>query len=275
MQRVAGTDIHVARDDDRRRCILFSDLHIGDLDSAVFVNFRRLLEDTARAALESRVIILGDLFEFWIGPRQLASAAGAGVAEVLQDCSARGLSITILVGNRDFMLDQKFAQQTGVRVVAGGLSFRLGESVCLALHGDELCLNDRPYQRSKPYLRHPMTRGILRMLPLGLALRLGQKVRAKSMISTAQGDTSRFAPVEEAVAEAFAAGFDRLVFGHIHAAARGMRGSGGEYCILPAFDDSGVHLDSVGDHLQYRGLDGVKLPDAAPRSFPHRWPVKR
>jgi len=106
MKQVAGTDIYAAQDDDRSRSILFSDLHISDLDSAVFVNFRRLLEDAAGAAQDSRVLILGDLFEFWIGPRQLASKVGAGVAEILRDCSARGLSITILIGNRDFMLDQ-------------------------------------------------------------------------------------------------------------------------------------------------------------------------
>lgn len=268
MKQVAGTDIYAAKDDDRSRSILFSDLHISDLDSAVFVNFRRLLEDAAGAAQDSRVLILGDLFEFWIGPRQLTSKVGAGVAEILRDCSARGLSITILIGNRDFMLDQKFAQRAGVRVVAGGLSFALGERSCLALHGDELCWNDRPYQHSKRYLRHPMTRALLRNLPLGLALKLGQKARAKSMVSTAQGDQARFAPVEEAMQAVFGSGIDLLVFGHIHAAARGRRQPHGEYCILPAFDDSGVHLESLGGELHYRDLEVGQLPDAASRSFP-------
>jgi UDP-2,3-diacylglucosamine pyrophosphatase LpxH len=62
MTRVAGTRIYAARDDDRRRCLLFSDLHLPDCSSPVFVNFKRLLDDALAQPEETRVFILGDLF---------------------------------------------------------------------------------------------------------------------------------------------------------------------------------------------------------------------
>jgi UDP-2,3-diacylglucosamine hydrolase len=166
------------------------------------------------------------------------------------------------------MLDERFAEAGSVRVIAGGLSFKLGEKSCIALHGDELCWNDRPYQRSKRVLRNPFTRLILRNLPLSTAMSLGRRARTKSQQSIRQGDQSRFAPVKEAVADAFGANIDLLIFGHIHEAARGIHEGMGEYCVLPAFDESGVHLEAKEGDLAYRSLEGRILPDAQPRSFP-------
>ncbi len=268
MSRVSGTRVFSAHDDERRRCLLFSDLHLPDTQSAVFTKFTRILDDAMSRPLETRVLILGDLFEFWIGPSQIRSEVGEEVTKIFRRCSAAGLSITVLHGNRDFMLDQSFAAAGALRVVAGGLSFRLGDRRCIALHGDELCWNDRPYQRSKRVLRNPLVRLVLRSLPLGTAMALGRRARAKSQQSIRQGDQSRFAPVREAISSVLGRDFDLLIFGHIHESARGVHDDQGEYCILPAFDESGIHLEAEDGRLSYRDLEGRILPDAKARSFP-------
>jgi UDP-2,3-diacylglucosamine hydrolase len=138
------------------------------------------------------------------------------------------------------------------------------------LHGDELCQRDLPYQRAKRILRHPLTRGIARRLPLGVAIRLAEKARIRSGKVMATGDQTRFDPVASALREVFSGGIELLVFGHIHRPARGRFRDGdreGEYAILPAFDEAGIHLVHHGEHLRYRSLDAGELPDYPSREF--------
>lgn len=265
---VLGTPLELARDDDRPRTVLLSDLHI-DLDGGPPLDrLRQLLGESAARAEETRVLILGDLFEYLTGPRQLRLKAHRDIADLLYDTTAAGVPVTALHGNRDFMLDRAFARRTGVRVVPGGLLFRLGDRRCLALHGDELCLHDLPYQRSKQVLRHGLTRAVLRNLPLRTALWLGEKVRERSIRSTSSGDPARFDPVADALRAVFDLDVDLLVFGHIHRPARGAFEGRGEYCILPAFDDHGVHLVFEAGELSYRSAAGETQPDYPARSFP-------
>ena len=265
---VLGTPLESARDDDRPRTVLLSDLHI-DLDGGPpLAHLTQLLGEAAARAEETRVLILGDLFEYLTGPRQLRLEAHREVADVLRDTTASGVAVTALHGNRDFMLDRAFERRTGVRVVPGGLLFRLGDRRCVALHGDELCLHDLPYQRSKRVLRHGVTRAVLRNLPLRTAMWLGSKVRQRSVQSTSGADQERFDPVADALRAVFELDVDLLVFGHIHRPARGVFEDNGEYCILPAFDEAGVHLVFETGELRFCSMAGQPLPDYPARTFP-------
>lgn len=267
MTAVLGTQIEDARDDDRPLTILLSDLHVKIGGGAALDLLRVVLRRAAARPTTTRVLILGDLFEFLTGPRQLAVGAHREVVEALRETAATGASITVLRGNRDYMMDRAFERLAGARVVSG-LRFSLGGRPCLALHGDELCLHDLPYQRSKRLLRHPITCGILRQLPLAVSMRLGRGVRAKSVKVIATGDQERFHPVASAMREVYGIGVELLVFGHLHLPARGDFEGLGEYCILPAFEESGVHLEFEDGVLRYCGLDGAPMPDYPARSFP-------
>lgn len=265
---VLGTPLVAARDDDRPRTVLLSDLHVTLEGGEPLVHLQQLLREAAARAEETRVLILGDLFEYLTGPKQLAHRAHREVTDALRETSDAGVTLTVLHGNRDFMLDRTFESRTGARVVPGGLLFELGGRRCIALHGDELCLHDLPYQRSKRVLRHGLTRAVLRNLPLRAALWLGQKVRQKSMQSTSGADQERFDPVADALRAVFELDIDLLVFGHIHRPARGVFEEAGEYCILPAFDETGVYLVFEAGELRYHSMAGETLPDYPARGFP-------
>lgn len=267
-ERICGTRVEAAADDDRTRALILSDLHVQSSGDAPHAQLRRVLADAAGDASATRVLILGDLFDAYATPRQLAVGVWRDVAADLAGAARAGVSITILHGNRDFMLERRFAETSGARIVAGGLRLRLGRRRVLALHGDELLWNDVPYQRAKRWLRHPLTRGLLRAMPRWLALQLAERARRASRTSTTGAEPSRFAPVAPAVAAVFATGVDLLLFGHIHRPARGAFGDGAEYCILPAFDERGILLEARGDDLWYRDAEGTRQPDPAPREFP-------
>lgn len=271
MQRVAGTAIEDAVDDDRRRTVLISDLHIG-APGPVLDRFEQVLEDAGRDGSDCRLVVLGDMFDAFVGPKQARVGVWRHVAQKLRAAAEAGVSITLLRGNRDFMLDRGFGRLAGSRVVAGGLLLRLDGEPCLLLHGDELCLNDLPYQRSKRWLRHPLVRFLARVLPLWVSVWVARKIRQKSQASVAKGDPTRFAPVATAVREAFATGATRLVFGHIHQPARGRfedRGEYlGEYLVLPAFDEQFTFLEHRDRKLFYRDVAGKQVPDFPAREFP-------
>lgn len=267
-RRVLGTPVFDAEDDERTRTLILSDLHVPMDGGRALDMLREVLADAATHEPEStRVFILGDLFDVFVGPKQLRVGGWREVCEALRACSDRGVSITVLHGNRDFMLGATFAEKAGVRVVPGGLMAQVGGAALLALHGDELCQNDLAYQRSKRWLRHPLTRWVLLHLPLSVGMSLGRKARAKSKKSVAAAVQEDLWPAPDAVSAALAEGRGRLVFGHVHRAARGQELPTGDYRVLPAFDEEGVHLEDRGEGLHYRGLQGQAVADPGPWPF--------
>jgi UDP-2,3-diacylglucosamine hydrolase len=263
---VLGTPIEDANDDDRARTVLVSDLHVPLAGGEVLAMLERLLQ-LEREPARTRLLVLGDLFDAFIGHKQLTVGACRDVVSLFADATRAGMSVTVLHGNRDFMLDGAFTRACGARVVAGGLRLGLGGQRALALHGDELCLRDLPYQRSKRWLRHRLTRAVLRNLPLAAALWCARRVRAASQASGARAEPARYAPTAAALEAVFAEPLDLLVFGHIHRPARGAWPGAGEYCILPAFDATGVHLVYDDGELSYRDVGGARVADYPARTF--------
>lgn len=251
---VAGSKVHLARDDDRNETFLVSDLHVPQAGGEVLDRFTALLGRVGERGQRARLIVLGDLFEALVNERQLRTGRWPALLAAMRAIADAGVSVSVLHGNRDFMLGRRFANATGARVVDGGLALRLDDRPTLLLHGDELCTNDVPYQRSKRWLRSHVVRAICRMLTERAADRVALVARRKSNVSTGQGDPARFRPVTDAVREAFARGYQQLVFGHVHTPGHGNFG-GGAYWVLPAFDEDPVYLAHVrGGELRFRAL---------------------
>ncbi len=260
--RVFGTPVWSALDDDRPEAWLLSDLHVGVDGGAVLENLGAVLTAAAAAGPAARVLLLGDLFDSYVGARQLQVGVWRSVVERLRAAADAGVSVTVLHGNRDFLLGAAFARLTGCRVVAGGLRCRLGGRQALLLHGDELCLEDLPYQRAKRWLRSWPVAALARVLPLGLALRLAARARARSQAVIRSGDQTRFLPPPRAIDGALA-GTEVLVFGHIHRLAHGRRG-GGEYWVLPAFDREPRVLRDGQGGLRLASVAGQPVPAPPP-----------
>lgn len=266
MTAVLGTRIETVAGDAARPAFLLSDLHIPAGGGAVVEALSQWLEQAVSEG--ARVFVLGDLFDSYVSAAQVRTGVWREIAARFASAVGRGVDLTLLHGNRDFLLGAEFVRASGVRLVAGGVRTRLGTRDVLLLHGDELCRNDVPYQRAKRWLRSWPVRLLARRLPLSLALRVAERARRKSSMVIQSGDQTRFDPTAAAIGAALA-GVDLLVFGHIHRPARGRYGAG-EYCVLPAFDAAGVGIRIHGQETSYvrctpRGVE--RVPDPAPRSF--------
>lgn len=248
--------------------LLISDLHVPADGGAAFDRLREAVAFARASGLP--LFVLGDLFDSYVCRAQVRVGVWRDVAAVLAAATGAGTSVHLLHGNRDFLLGAEFAAASGAQVVAGGLRGELGGIDTLLLHGDELCVNDLPYQRAKRWLRSAPVRHLCRRLPLALALRVAARARARSRQVVQQGDPQRFLPTREAIDAAFATGVRRLVFGHIHRHARGLH-DGGEYLVLPAFDATGIGFVARGGTIvavRFGSPGGEPMPVAPPLPLP-------
>jgi len=196
-------------------------LVIGDLHLDVFApgasdGFVRWLEQ--RPAPLPRLVILGDLFEYWVGRGQ-AREPGARVALAALAARARaGTAIDVLPGNRDFLLGAEFARAAGARLHPRGLVGRHADgSATLFLHGDELCTTDRAYRWYRRIVRSRPVALLAAGLPLGGRRAIARALRARSARATARKAPARVAAQPlAALARARSAGATTLVCGHVH-----------------------------------------------------------
>ena len=181
-----------------------------------------------------RLILMGDLFQAWVGFPSFETADIAAVAAVLRELRRQGIEIDYVEGNRDFFLAGSSYADAFDRV---GLetAFSVGGRRYLAVHGDGL--NDRDW-------KYRFWRRLSKSAPVRFALRhLSRRLAQPAVHSTEQrlSQTNfkhRAALPEEAIRRyaerRLAEGHDVLLLGHFHE-PRVWPVAGGEVRLLDAW----------------------------------------
>ncbi len=124
--------------------ILFiSDLHIALEKPQITNRFLSFLKN--QAARAQAVYILGDLFDAWVGDDDFTPPNNL-IRQELKQLTEAGIPVYLQPGNRDFLLGQKFCQDTGVKLLDDYVVIDLFGTPTLLTHGDLLCTDDLPYQ---------------------------------------------------------------------------------------------------------------------------------
>lgn len=191
------------------------DLHLDLFDEAQVAPAADWLAALAGAP---RLVVLGDLFEFWVGTQQGRLPGARALVGALGDLVGRGTAVDVLHGNRDFLLGRDFERATGARVRPDGLvGDTPGGGRTLFVHGDELCTGDVAYQRYRRVVRSAPARLVVRNLPFGVQRRLAARLRrASERAVAAKPDPTK--AMRPAVVERMAEeqGADTLICGHAH-----------------------------------------------------------
>ena len=215
--------------------LVIADLHL-DLETGAGVDaFVAWLEGAAGAP---RLLILGDLFEYWFGMAQARSAGGEVVLGALARLTAAGTVVDVLHGNRDFLLGARFEAATGCRVHPDGLlGIREAGDPILFLHGDELCTLDRGYQRLRRVVRSRPVRWLGPRLPGWIGRAAARRLRRASRDAVARKPPAEAAlQPDEARKRAVAAGAGTVVCGHAHVFRDEVLGpEGPRWLVLGAF----------------------------------------
>lgn len=210
-----------------------------------------------------RLVILGDLFDYWVGPAQLRLPGAPRILDALAALTKSGAKLDVLFGNRDFLLGRSFAERTGAVLRPEGLVGRLpGGARSLLIHGDQLCTKDVGYQRLRCVLRSRFIQGLAPHLPLWVSERLAKRLRRastaaiqakpseeKSIQATAALDWSSRSCVQE------------VICGHAHEYRDETLGNGSRLRVLDALGGAKDLLVLTSTEWEVRSSqDRVKLP---------------
>ena len=126
--------------------VLISDLHLTAEDPTgleCFYAFAQQLQGV------EQLYILGDLFEYWIGDDSAEALGLTGVCVALKRLHESGTKITLMTGNRDFLLGEDFCRSTGCQLLQEPAEAEISGHLILLQHGDKLCTDDINHQRHR------------------------------------------------------------------------------------------------------------------------------
>jgi UDP-2,3-diacylglucosamine hydrolase len=133
--------------------LFISDLHLDDRRPETTALLLRFLSEQATSA--DALYILGDLFEFWLGD-DVPSKSSVAVAAALAELKARGVPCYFMHGNRDFLIQNDYAESAGMTLLPEEYIADLYGEKVLLMHGDSLCTDDIPYQQFRELVRNPL-----------------------------------------------------------------------------------------------------------------------
>jgi UDP-2,3-diacylglucosamine hydrolase len=243
--------------------IFISDLHLNAAAPATLRRFLRFCDEDA--ARHAELLILGDLFEYWIGDDTLQAeddTVSRAVAQALRRLSDRGLRLYVMHGNRDLLLGAGFLRATGAQLLADPCVAAAGGREVLLAHGDAWCTQDLDYMRFRASVRQEATQRQFLAGPRQARLAFMGAARAQSEAGKRDKAMEIMDVTPAAVDEALRASGPRLlIHGHTHRPAvhRFMvDGEAAERWVLPDWDFESS--PSRGGAIALRDGELVNLP---------------
>lgn len=252
----AASEIHAAPH--WRGIELLSDLHLGEQAPAT----AHALAEHLAASDADLIVLMGDLFEVWIGDEQLDAPADpvSPMAQALQALAeaARRRPVAMLTGNRDFLLGPEAARRLGWTVLPDRCVLQAFGHRQVLVHGDAECLDDRDYQRFRAQVRTPGWREAFLARPLAERMAVARSLRDGSEQRKREQGLAGYADLDRAemLSLLAAAGADRLIHGHTHRPGDERLGPGLSRHVLSDWDLDGQHGPARAEvmRLDARGL---------------------
>jgi len=237
--------------------LFVSDLHLDSSRPQIVALFLDFLRSTAREA--EALYILGDLFEAWVGD-DADDAVATAVRGGLRDLVNAGVPVFAMRGNRDFLLGPRFADDTGVQLLADPSVVVLDGEPTLLMHGDLLCTDDEAYQAFRRQVHDPEWAASFLAQPLEARRAFAAKARdASGEHQSALQAQGKLEAITDASADAVQAtmarfGVRRLIHGHTHRPAvhaLDLVGRRGQRIVLGDWYDQGsvLRVDADGASL--------------------------
>jgi UDP-2,3-diacylglucosamine hydrolase len=196
------------------RCIDFiSDLHLHDGLPRTTQALSAYLHSTPADA----VLILGDLFEAWVGDDMTTQAYEAKCTRMLAEAGQK-LHLGIMVGNRDFLLGARMLQACHAQPLADPTVLHAWGASILLTHGDALCLADTEYLKFRAQVRQTAWQQAFLASPLEARLEQARQMREASQAHQQAQPPMDWADVDESAAMDWmqTAQVSTLIHGHTH-----------------------------------------------------------
>ena len=194
--------------------LFISDLHLEGDRPEIGRQFVRFLEGEARTA--EALYILGDLFEYWVGDDD-PNPHYAQMKQAIRELADTGVPVFFMHGNRDFMIGERFAGETGATLLPDPTPVELHGTKVLLSHGDALCTDDTHYQQMRQMTRDPEWQAMMLAKPLDERIAIAEQARQQSAEYNAAVDEEIMDVNQQAVADTIREhGVEVLLHGHTH-----------------------------------------------------------
>lgn len=185
-------------------CLFISDIHLSPQNPDKTQLF---CETLAQHAKNTNIYILGDMFDAWLGDDMIGPWLDA-IEKCSNDLIISGSNIFIMPGNHDFMIGEKLISKLRAKKLTDPNIITINAERVLLTHGDNLCANDRQYQRIKPIIQSKATKKILSCFPLSLRSKIANSL---------QGNGKPKSMSDQLILnQLLTHNCDKMIHGHIH-----------------------------------------------------------
>ncbi|OED38268.1 UDP-2,3-diacylglucosamine diphosphatase [Chromatiales bacterium (ex Bugula neritina AB1)] len=198
------------------KTVIISDLHLQASRPELTALAFSLLDNIAKHCDE--LYILGDLFEYWLGDDACDTTA-TEVAHRLNGLKQQNVAISIMHGNRDFLLGNQYVNSFGGQLLnADTITLDIANKKTLLMHGDTLCTDDSQYQFYRRMVRNSGWQNDFLAKSISEREATARMIRSTSKAHGHRAHTEKIADInldtfEEAVT---CNGVERVIHGHTH-----------------------------------------------------------
>ncbi len=204
--------------------LIVADVHlkVDPANRAALDEFTAFLKSVDPAQVR-RIVIVGDLFDFWFEYRHAVFSGYFDVLHALATLRDAGVEMHLVCGNHDFWAGRFFDEQLGIRVHPDEFACDLDGRRALFVHGDGVNPADKGYRAYKRFARWWVPVKLFGLLHPDWAMGIAQRISHASRSRQDVHGKARQAEVEashdfaKSLIESGRA--DIVVCGHTHVAA--------------------------------------------------------
>jgi UDP-2,3-diacylglucosamine hydrolase len=198
------------------RWYFVADIHLQAGDQKSLQEFLDLLHFVGHQP-GSRLVLLGDIFHFWVNTPGFSEDSFMPVLNALKSLSGKGIEVHYFLGNRDFLFRSE-SLASRIIVHQGSAILTLGDYRYLVTHGDDLLSRDWGYRYLlKPLIRARWLELIFICLPYSWQRRIADNFSSASLKRTRgrarNGDKKHSENIRWYIQKTRT---DGLVHGHLH-----------------------------------------------------------
>lgn len=198
--------------------LFISDIHLGLQSKEIERNKERLLVKFLEyAKVEAKeLFIVGDLFDYWFEYKRVYQKGFFRTLTALQDITEAGIKLHYFIGNHDFMHYNFFKEEIGAIVYDNPVERVLNNKKFFIGHGDGLVKNDTGYNILKKIMRNKTLQSLYSWIHPDIGIAIASNTSKSSRGYTAKKDYGGLDGLFEAAQNKIDAGFDYVIFGHLH-----------------------------------------------------------
>ncbi|RMI14565.1 MAG: UDP-2,3-diacylglucosamine diphosphatase [Calditrichaeota bacterium] len=163
-----------------------------------------------------RLIIVGDLFDFWFEYRTVIPRGYMRTLSALNQLRELGKELHYVAGNHDFWMRDFLPRELGIQIHFDAFKYTIAGKHFYIHHGDGIAKWDKGYRLLKRIFRNRINIFLYSLLHPDLGIPLAKWVSHLSRQHTFRGDVPDDTDYRQEAMRRFEEGYDYVVFGHLH-----------------------------------------------------------